>query len=223
MGISGDIKTMPVTDLLQWIEITVKTGIVEFSRKEEWKKIFFQAGQILFVSSSKEDEKIGRFLIRQGHLTEDDLYDCLDENERTGKKLTMILEERQLISHKELYEQVVMLIKEILFDLFLWKEGRFEFSDVNLPAVVKGPLALKTGQVLFNVLTQIDESRKDAYMKEKVSDQEKKVKAKARKKVRGRIVFKVDEKKFTLPGSYEKSELPGIEKIDEKKKEEEES
>ena len=97
MALSGDIKTMPVTDLLQWIEATMQTGIVEFVREGEWKKVFFQSGQILFVSSSKENERIGQFLLKNRRIRVEDLESCLEENERTGKKLTEILAERGLI------------------------------------------------------------------------------------------------------------------------------
>ncbi len=217
MGLSGEITTMPVTDLLQWIEVTLKTGIVEFRRNDEWKKIFFQNGQILFVSSSKENEKVGRFLIRRGCIREKDLYDCLMENERTGKKLTEILEARGLISHDELYKQIVLLIKEMLFNLFLWKEGGFQFNDRNLPAAAKGPLALKTGQIIFNVLTRIDERRKD--LQEEASRENQAAKTLGRKKTRGRAVLKVNDKKFTLPGTYERSDITGFRKVKEEEKE----
>jgi len=209
MALSGDIKTMPVTDLLQWIEAATQTGIVEFVREGEWKKVFFQSGRILFVSSSRENEKIGQFLIRKKRIRAGDLERCLEENERTGKKLTEILEECGLISHQELYEQVILLIKDNLFDLFLWEGGRFEFTDRKLPTKVKGPLALKTGRILFEVLTKIDEKRRNGMGK--IQDQEKK--SPDRKKLRGRIVFKVDNNKFPLPGSYEKTEISGFKKI----------
>ena len=216
MGLSGDMKTMPVTDLLQWVETTQKTGIAEFHRGNEWKKIFFQSGQILFVSSSKEDEKIGRYLIRNGLLHEEDLYRCLDENERTGKKLTEILEKSGLISHQQLYEQVVHLIKEILFDLFHWKDGTFTLTDRSLPKLVKGPLALKTGQILFSVLTLMDEKRRDGDVPVKAAgEREEKQRG---KKARGRIVLKVDDKKFSLPGSYEKSNLSAFRKVKDKER-----
>jgi hypothetical protein len=218
MGLSGEITTMPVTDLLQWIEVTLKTGIVEFRRHNEWKKIFFQNGQILFVSSSKENEKIGRFLINRGCLQEKDLYDCLMENERTGKKLTEILETRGLISHDELYKQVLLLIKEMLFDLFLWKEGNFQFNDRKLPAAAKGPLALIIGQIIFDVLARIDESRR--YPKKETPGEDQAVKTLGRKNTRGRAVLKVNDKKFTLPGSYERSDITGFRKVKEEEKEE---
>lgn len=214
MALSGDIKTMPVTDLLQWIETTTQTGIVEFTREGEWKKVFFQSGQILFVSSSKETEKIGQFLIRNRRIREADLERCLEENERTGKKLTQILEDSGLISHQELYEEVILLIKDNLFDLFLWEEGRFEFTDLKLPAKVKGPLALKTGQILFQVLTKIDEKRRVGI--EKIPDKEKTLPE--QKRVKGRIIFKVDNNKFSLPGSYEKTEISGFKKAARKNK-----
>lgn len=218
MALSGDLQTMPVTDLLQWIETTRKTGIIEFKRGVEWKKIFLQKGQILFVSSSQEKEKIGRFLIKNGALREEDLYDCLEENERTGKKLTQILEDRKLITHEQLYAQVVLLIKEILFDLFQWEKGTFLFHDRKLPEGVKGPLALATGQILFGVMARIDESHREAGEKTAVPGKEERVSG--RQRVRGRIVLKVDDKKFTLPGSYEKSGSSSYRKVgpDKKKK-----
>ncbi len=212
MVLSADLKTMPATDLLQWIETTQKTGIVEFFRNGEWKKIFFQKGQILFASSSREKEKLGRFLIRKKRITDQDLSDCLEENERTGKKLTQILEDRGLISHEDLYDDVVLYVKEILYDLFLWNEGNFLFRDHNLPAAVEGPLALKTGQILFQVLTRIDERQKEKVKTAPPSgSSEAGPRACGRTRVKGRIVFKVDNKKFILPGTYEKSELPALE------------
>ncbi|GEM_PF-3576666 len=214
MGLTGEIKTMPVTDLLQWIETTRKSGIVEYRAGTEWKKIFFQKGQIIFASSARESEKLGQHLVRKERIRESDLIDCLQENEGTGKKLTQILEDRGLISHDELYEEVVILIKEILFDLFLWEEGLFQFRDLELPSSMINPLSLKTGQVLFQVLNRIDEDRRDGLLPEKGSPA--KTPASTGSKVKGRIVFKVDDKKFTLPGSYEKREITSFQKEGEK-------
>ncbi len=210
MGLTGEIKTMPVTDLLQWIETTRKSGIVEYRSGTEWKKIFFQKGQIIFASSARESEKLGRHLVRQDRIRESDLIDCLHENEETGKKLTQILEDRNLISHDELYGEVVILIKEILFDLFLWEEGLFQFRDLELPPSMINPLSLKTGQVLFEVLNKIDENRRDGVLP--AQEPPSKSPASTGSKVKGRIIFKVDDKKFTLPGSYEKREITSFQK-----------
>ncbi len=209
MALYGDIRTMPVTDLFQWIETTVKTGIFELRREGAWRKVFFQGGQILFASSSSEHEKLGCFLIRRGKLNEQALTACLDESERTGEKLTAILEARKLLSHAELYDEVVLLVKEILFDLFLWEDGEFRFTDRELPQALEGPLALKTGQVLFQVLTRIDEKRRDGDKLPAAEPEEHR--SKPHRKRRGRIVFKVDNRKFTLPGEYEQPQLCGLE------------
>ncbi len=207
MALQGDIRTMPATDLFQWIETTMKTGILEFRRDGSWRKIFFQRGQILFASSSREHEKLGRFLIRRGKLDEQALTDCLDESERSGEKLTAILEARGLLTHEALYEEVVLLIKEILFDLFLWEDGEFSFTDRHLPQALSGPLALKTGQILFQVLTRIDEKRRDGdELTAAVPEANRGARARKR---RGRIVFKVDNRKFTLPGEREQPQLCG--------------
>jgi hypothetical protein len=210
MALYGDIRTMPVTDLFQWIETTVKTGIFELRREGAWRKIFFQGGQILFASSSSEHEKLGRFLIRRGKLDEQALMACLDESERTGEKLTAILEARKLLTHGELYDEVVLLVKEILFDLFLWEDGEFRFTDRELPQALEGPLALKTGQVLFQVLTRIDEKRRDGDKLPGAEPEEHR--STPNRKRRGRVVFKVDNRKFTLPGEHEHPQLCGLER-----------
>ncbi len=205
MAIQGDIRTMPVTDLFQWIETAMKTGILEFRCDGTWRKVFFQRGQILFASSSREQEKLGRFLIRQGKLDEEALAGCLDESERTGEKLTVILEARKLLTHEALYNEVVLLVKEILFDLFLWEDGEFRFTDCHLPQALAGPLALKTGQVLFQVLTRIDEKRRDGDVLRGGHPEEPQ--STPHRLRRGRIVFKVDDRKFTLPERDEPPEL----------------
>jgi len=209
MALHGDLGTMPVTDLLQWVEATRKSGVVEFRGPSAWKKIFFREGQILFASSSREEERLGRFLIRSGRLREEDLEACLEENERTGVKLTQILEDRGLVSHGVLYQEVGRLIHEILRDLLLWTRGTFVFQDGSLPAAASGPLALKTGQVLFEVLTRLDEERRDgAPARQPVEE------PRPRRRRRGRAVFKVDDRRFPLPGSYEETEGARFHRVD---------
>ena len=207
MALNGDLKTMPVTDLLQWLEATRKSGVAEFRGSSGWKKIFFREGQILFASSSLDRERLGRFLIRNGRLTEEDLAACLEENERTGVKLTQILEERGLVTHRVLYEEVARLIHEILRDLLLWPAGTFVFQDGSLPAAASGPLALKTGRVLFEVLTRLDEERRE-------SGRARPAPPGTPRRRRGRAVFKVDDRTFPLPGRYEEAEAAGFRRVE---------
>ena len=83
MAISGDIDTMPLTDLFQWVEMNRKTGCLEVKWQHEWnimeKRIYFQNGVIVFASSNKQKERIGEFLISIKLISKEDFEKCLKE------------------------------------------------------------------------------------------------------------------------------------------------
>ena len=47
MGIAGNLATMSVMDLLQFLETGLKSGILKISRENVTKEIFFEKGTIV--------------------------------------------------------------------------------------------------------------------------------------------------------------------------------
>lgn len=159
MGIRGNLATMPLPDVLQWIDQGRKTGELEVrSARGITKWASFREGALYASSSSDPREFLGQFLIAQGLLTEDQLRMAMETQARTGIMLGRILVQVGILDEDQLLAMLATKAEESVYDLFFWEEGEFHFDD--LPAKEEGGLPLSLG-VMGLVMEGI--RRKDEY------------------------------------------------------------
>jgi hypothetical protein len=133
MAVTGDLHSMPLPELLQWLGVNGKTGTLVIERDRVCKTIVFQGGRVTSCSSSDPSELLGHFLVARGQVTEDLLRIALDQQSSTGKHLGMTLVEMGVLSSEELTLNLHAKAEETLFSLFDWEEGIFPRSSVQLP------------------------------------------------------------------------------------------
>src|SRR6185503_16025204 len=73
MGISGNLSTMHVSDLFQFMATGRKTGMLKFDRGKIVKQIYFDKGQIIGAHTNDPKEFLGQLLIHYGKLDESQL------------------------------------------------------------------------------------------------------------------------------------------------------
>ncbi len=134
IGIHGDLSTMSVADLLQFLAVGRKTGTLKFTHGKVVKGIYFENGVIVGSSTTDPTEYLGQVLIHYGKITEDQLKAAM-ERQRTsgGGRLGQILVAQGVLTQADVVEVLRIRTLEIIYDLFLWKEAHFEFC-------VEGPL-----------------------------------------------------------------------------------
>ena len=72
MAVSGNLRTMPFPDLMQWISVSRKTGTLVIKGQRYTKKILFQTGLVSAVTSNNPREHLGYYLVGWGILTEEE-------------------------------------------------------------------------------------------------------------------------------------------------------
>jgi len=132
MGIQGNLKTMALPDVLQWLSNANGTGIlhVRHPRRGITKRIFFRNGSILSTASSDPREYLGQFLLSRGYLTEEQLNMAMETQFQTKIMLGKILCMCGILDEAQLKKMLVLKAEEGLYDLFLWDEGEFHFEDM---------------------------------------------------------------------------------------------
>ena len=158
--LSGNLDTFSLADLLQWLEINALSGRVTVWRGEVLRTIDLKGGAIVFVSSSLPNERLGVYLTRRKVLSEAAVYELLAESFATGKNLTRLILERNLLGREKLAEAVEGLAMKILLDLFHWAGASFEFDPLfKIEDLIRIHLSLR-GQVLaFHGAKAVDDSR----------------------------------------------------------------
>ncbi len=129
MGLKGDLATMSLEDILQWLAVGKKSGVLELRGVLHTKRVSFQEGRITAVWSSDPREYLGQYLLAFNRISEEQLREALAAQEDENQLLGRILVSRQLITETEIRRIVQMKVEEAIFDTFLWEMGSFEFHD----------------------------------------------------------------------------------------------
>lgn len=134
MGISGNLKTMALAELLQWLSQGRKTGTLVIDGGKIEKKIFFEQGVIISSASTDPKEYLGAFLTAHGYITEDDANAAIARQKEEKQLLGQILVGMGAINEEQLQEVLRQKAEESIYDVFTWEAGEFVFLDDELPA-----------------------------------------------------------------------------------------
>lgn len=155
--IQGDITVMPLTDLLQWIDLSRKTGTVIVSRGGTEKKIYVEGGKIIFVSSNKDGERLGEYLHRGSFLEANKIKSALLQSQSMKIHFSQRLIELGYFTTGELRQIIVRHAQEILMDAIDWPSGEFSFHGDTLPSyVIRGTISLNTSELIYKIFQQLE-------------------------------------------------------------------
>jgi hypothetical protein len=157
VGISGNLQTMQLSELLQWLSIGQKTGTLLIEGHGVEKRIYFQGGRVNSSSSSDQREYLGHFLVSHGYITEEELKMAMEVQEESNILLGKILVMINAISETDLLRLMRKKAEESIYDVFLWEEGNFEFVDGELPDLKMVPLTLDVTGIIMEGLRRYDE------------------------------------------------------------------
>jgi hypothetical protein len=96
------------------------------------KEVYFKEGWIVFARTNKSDERLGNLVVKRKLASQSHVEKMAVEAKKKGVKLGGFLVENGLLLQKELREVLDLQIKEILCDLFSWKEGEFYFVQKEI-------------------------------------------------------------------------------------------
>jgi hypothetical protein len=157
MGISGNLKTMVLAELLQWLSMGQKTGTLVIDNQKIKKKIFFEEGMIISSASTDPKEYLGRFLASHGFIPEDTVNEAVARQKEEKHLLGKILVNMGAISEEDLHQMLRLKAEESIYDIFTWEEGDFEFLDDQLPAETMIRMQLDVQGLVLEGTRRVDE------------------------------------------------------------------
>jgi hypothetical protein len=156
MSINGNLQTMNLAELLQWLANGRQTGTLSISNGIEEKKVLFRDGEIVSSSSSDPKGFIGQFLISKGVITEEILAQAIAVQNEQGGLLGEILVEGGAVGQEMLDQMLKLKTEENIFELFAWEEGTFEFRDGDLPQQGLVPMAIHVTGLVMEGIRRLD-------------------------------------------------------------------
>jgi len=152
MGISGNLSTIGLPDVLQLLSGGAKTGTLRVNRGIDDAHVYFQEGNIIYATSSTRKESLLNILLRNGNITVEDA-ERIRIRARSGKNsIERILQQGNFVTNNILLEAAITQSKEIVYDLFQWFDGEFQFMDGEMPPGAAMDLTISLGA--FNLIME---------------------------------------------------------------------
>ncbi|MFL6194858.1 MAG: DUF4388 domain-containing protein [Thermoanaerobaculia bacterium] len=143
----GSLPEVPFAPLLLAHALKHHTLVLEVKRRQVWKRILFENGVPVDCRSNLAHETLGRYMVLEGKLTEDDFTACLSRSAARGVPMGEILIEGGLVTATDLFRILQQNLAKKLFDLFTWDEGEFRWLEE--PAAADSPLKVRVPQLIL--------------------------------------------------------------------------
>jgi Domain of unknown function (DUF4388) len=129
VAIQGTLKSMSLTDLLQFLAAARKSGTLKFDQGKITKQIYFKNGTIVGSKSNDPREYLGQVLLHYGKVDEIQLKVAREMQRTTGAKLGEVLVEQGFLTEEDVLGILKTRTLDAIYDLFVWTDGDFEFYD----------------------------------------------------------------------------------------------
>jgi Domain of unknown function (DUF4388)/Tetratricopeptide repeat len=149
----GKLQEIPFSPLLCALSAQKKTTVLEIRRRQVWKKIVLEEGLPVDCRSNLVHETLGRYMVLEGKLSEEDFNAGLARSASRGVPLGEILLESGLINAVELFRILQQNLAKKLLDIFTWREGEFRILDEELRNEMS--LKVKVPQLILTGVTKL--------------------------------------------------------------------
>jgi hypothetical protein len=157
VAIQGTLKTMSLTDLLQFLAAARKSGTLKFDEGKITKQIYFQNGMIVGSKSNDPREYLGQVLLHYGKVDEIQLKVAREMQRTSGAKLGDVLVQQGFLTEEDVLSIIKTRTLDAIYDLFVWEDGDFEFyDDEPLPDDLL-PIEVQPTSVVMEGIYRIDE------------------------------------------------------------------
>jgi hypothetical protein len=152
--VNGRLEGLSVPDLLWNLCRHRSTGVLHLTSRDITKRVYFDAGRIVFALSGDPNDRLGERLLRDGLITLDQFEGALSQLS-SGRRLGTILVSAGHLSPDNLVRGVLQQVKGIVLALFPLEEGEYAFVEGPLPTEEVITLGMRTAEILLQGIRQI--------------------------------------------------------------------
>ncbi|RII27606.1 MAG: hypothetical protein CXR31_05050 [Geobacter sp.] len=130
MSLVGNLEDLGLGEILQIVSLSRKSGMLTLHSRGREGKVFFRSGQVIRASSSVFHQNLGEVLVQKSVIDLPTLKKSLSLQETEGfrERLGTILIKHFNVSADDIEQVVREQIEKVVYSLFAWAEGTFDFE-----------------------------------------------------------------------------------------------
>jgi tetratricopeptide (TPR) repeat protein len=154
--LEGNINNLSIPSILTTLFKQKRTGTLKISKESFAKNLYIQSGQVIFASSSYNDDRLGEILLKTGKINLQQYDKSVELLKETGKRQGTILVELGYLSPVDLTWGVRYQVKEIVYSLFQLEDAAYEFIPDAVPPDEVITLNMSLGRIISEGIRRID-------------------------------------------------------------------
>lgn len=160
MAIEGPLRELALTDVMQLLHLSRKTGTLEVSSDRATRPglVHFDQGFVVGARSAGDASRLGRLLVMAGKATVGQVESAIELQRRSPqRRLGSLLAETQGVAASEVQRQLRFQVEETVFELVRWREGYFRFEETEPfdPGGIR--IRVPTESLLMEAMRRADE------------------------------------------------------------------
>ncbi len=152
----GDLAKLHPTSLLMFLTHLGKEGLLTVTNGKEVLSISLKGSTLVDAHSGRADEKLLQGLLLAGLIDGSQSRHINRVRKETGIPVRQVIEQLRLFPMSSIRELLENVIREVLFQLFLWETGQFHFVDVLVDRESQLPL-LDSQSLTLEIVHRVDE------------------------------------------------------------------
>jgi hypothetical protein len=155
-GTFGDIH---IPDVLTFLDMLGKTGTLEVRNGEDSRHLYLDDGELIFADSSLGHETLPGWLLRNGRISKQAMEDAR-ANATDETKIVAELVKMGELDPSSLPASLRGLVLDIIYGLFDWEEGTFQFFLTAQAHGEKVVLRTSASNIIMEGSRRLDEGRR---------------------------------------------------------------
>ena len=160
MAIEGPLRELALTDVIQLLHLSRKTGTLSVGGERAPRPglIQFDQGVVVGARPAGEGSRLGHLLVMAGRATEGQVDAALElQRQAPGRRIGALLAETQGVPAVDVQRQLRFQIEEAVFDLVRWRDGYFRFEETAPPPAEPLVVRVPAESLLMESMRRTDE------------------------------------------------------------------
>ena len=160
MALKGNLKDFTTAQLLNLVNIARKTGVLTVEGQQK-AIISFADGKLIYAETNILRGDLGQVLYRAGKLSKNQAA-MIDEKLKgqSDRHLGHRLIKSKLISQTDILDSIRQHILNVVYGLFAWGDGTFNFQAEDEPASKRIRIPLELDQIIVEGSRRLEESER---------------------------------------------------------------
>jgi len=213
MALEGDLKEFEVAEVMQFLLLHQGTGVLTLISKGDKAQISFELGMIIGAIIGKKGAELPleEYILRSGKVDKETLENMKSQAEKLNIPIDELFMREGLLTRQEIEEIIHFKIQEIIDEVLLWKEGKYQFIPHEaLYSKSRIKISIDPNSLLMEGMRRIDEwPRIQSQLPDPTITFKKKAKPEIPLKMGRdeRVILELIDENITLKGLIEKGGL----------------